>query len=165
MTRFRIGALTALATAALAAFAATVIGGESAEGPGNAPAAGAESLRAMPVSGPGYEKGGWGGRISYFETDPVDDIPPGPGGRIVGRCPNGTVVINGYYFQEDEIGNGVFVGFGLDDQGSSPVGYANPDVRKPPRKWAFYWDNVAQAQGGGPTDIDGVTFGLICERD
>lgn len=163
MTRTTIGVLAALAAAALAAFATTVIGGETDAGPGNTPPPNTEGLatkRVAPAAGGMRAKhGGPNPRVVYYETtNPVDDIQPGPGGYIFEKCPKGSVVVNGYYFQTipgETEPVGVFEGFGLDDQGSSPAGY---------RKWAFYWDNVATDQGG-PTDIDGVTFGIICDKD
>jgi hypothetical protein len=158
MTRRRIGILGALGAAALAVGASTVIGGESDEGPGNAPAPDAAVLQAERVAAPSAQRSAKRGapkpRVFYLETvPPRDDIQPGPGGYIVEKCPKGSVAVNGYYFQTlaaEGGGTGVFHGFGLDDQGSSPAGY---------RKWAFYYDNVTTGE------IDGVTFGIICDKD
>lgn len=153
--RKRTGATGALTAAALGALAVGVIAGPPDPGPGIDPVAAAPTVRAHAVPSHGPSKSGKEPpRILYLETtDPRDDIPTGPGGYIIERCPKGSVAINGYYFQtipDSGKGTGVFDGFGLDDQGSSPAGY---------RKWAFYWDNVSGAE------IDGVTFGLICDKD
>ena len=149
---------------ALALGAGTVIGGIASKGPGNVPPSGVPELRA----GTGEiervaSKGGSPSRIVYYETTgPLPAIPPGPGGYIFRQCPKGSVAINGYYYQQGPDGkdpgsepDGVFEGFGLDDQGSSPAGY---------RRWAFYWDNVATS-GDEPAELEGVTAGIICDKD
>jgi hypothetical protein len=152
----RTGIAIVVAAAALGALAATVVGDPGEGGPGIVPAADAPTLEAQRVPAPAAAKGGeQGPRVVYKETaNRIDGIPPGPGGYIVEKCPKSSVAVNGYYFQEvrGETGGwvGVFDGFGLDDQGSSPAGY---------RRWAFYYDNLA------PAAIDGVTFGIICDKD
>jgi hypothetical protein len=153
-TRTRIATACALVTAALAALATGVFGGPSDAGPGPAPAPGGlpadAVLRADPVTDPRLGKGGGGPRIFYLETtNPVDDIQPGPGYKVVEKCPKGSRVINGYYYQELD-GVPTYRAFGLDDQGSSPRGF---------HKWAFWYDNVSGAE------IDGVTFGIVCDKD
>ncbi len=151
-----------LAAAALAALATGVLGGPADTGPGPSPSAGpppaGSVLGADRVPDPsGAAKGAPNPRILYLETtEPENDIPPGPGGFVVKKCPKGSRAINGYYFQTDAEGYGVFEGFGLDDQGSSPYGF---------HKWAFYFDNVATDDQGLPVEIDGVTFGIICDKD
>jgi hypothetical protein len=144
-------ALSALVGTAFGAGA--VIGGVGKEGPGNVPAKGAEQIRVepVPVQQVGSKRGSAPGKIVYYETsDPLPPIPPGPGGYVFRKCPQGSSAVNGYYYRR-----GIFEGFGLDDQGSSPVGY---------RKWAFYWDNVAQDSGGKPMALEGVTVGIVCDR-
>jgi hypothetical protein len=148
-------ALVALTAVALGAVAVGVIAGAPDSGPGIEPTAEAPSLRAHAVPGGPPKRGQSPPRIVYLETTyPVNDIKPGRGGYIIERCPKSSVAVNGYYFQRVDDGSGgtvgVFEGFGLDDQGSSPAGY---------RKWAFYYDNVTTQE------IDGVTFGLICDKD
>jgi hypothetical protein len=160
-TRTRIAVACALAAAALAALATGVLGGPADTGPGPHPAkggpAGESVLTAQRVREPsGPAKGAPNPRVFYLETTrPVDDIVPGPGGYVLKKCPKGSRAINGYYFQTDSEGYGVFEGFGLDDQGSSPFGF---------HKWGFYFDNVATDQGV-PAEIDGVTFGIVCDKD
>jgi hypothetical protein len=160
-TRKRIAGAGALAAGALAALATGVLGDPADTGPGpapgpTAPAAGSV-LTAERVPEPGGPaKGAASPRVFYLETtQPENDIPPGPGGFVIKRCPKGSSAINGYYFQTVD-GGGVFRGFGLDDQGSSPFRS---------RKWAFFFDNVAEDDQGYPVEIDGVTFGLVCDKD
>lgn len=158
LTPKRIGPLIAVAALAAAALGAgAVIGSGTPSGPGNVPVPQDLALRAgeVPITKIAG-KGAPPGRIVYYETtEPLSPIPPGPGGYIFKKCPKGSVGVNGYYYQSfpGETGGedvGTFVGFGLDDQGSSPAGY---------RRWAFYWDNVT----GEP--IDGVTVGIVCDKD
>ena len=145
----------AASAVALAGLAATVIGQATDDGPGNTPVPGdVRALDSHPVAGPPGKRG-FEGQIVYRETERLGPIATGPGGAIVEKCPRGSIAINGYYYQEvynqtNGEWEGVFDGFGLDDQGSSPAGW---------RRWAFYWDNVA----GKP--IEGVRLGLICDKD
>ncbi len=156
--------LTVGGLVALALGAGTVIGGIASKGPGNLPAPDAAELRASAGIERVAAKGGQPSRIVYFETTgPLPAIPPGPGGYIFRQCPKGSVAVNGYYYQQGPDGkdpdsdpDGVFEGFGLDDQGSSPAGY---------RRWAFYWDNQATDPGGQPMALEGVTAGIICDKD
>ena len=109
-------------------------------------------------------KGAPGSRIAYYETtEPLSAIPPGPGGYIFRKCPKGSVAVNGYYYKavpdgEDEgtERDGVFVGFGLDDQGSSPAGY------KSGRSTGTTWPRTPEGQS---VEIDGVIAGIVCDKD
>jgi len=153
MNAIRIVLPAGALVAALALFVGAVVGGEAEQGPGNVPPAGTDFVRAIPVTGPAGKpgKGGSAPLVFYRESKPLDPVKPGPGGEIVGKCPKGSLAINGYYFRRGEYG-----GFGLDHQGSSPAGK---------RKWAFYWDNVATDDQDRPIEIDGVVLGLVCDKD
>jgi hypothetical protein len=150
--------VAALGAAAFGAGA--VIGDVGDPGPGNVPPRDAAVLPSNPVPTERVpaKSGAPSGKIVYYETtDPLPPIAPGPGGYIFRKCPPGSSAVNGYYFRTVPDGkdpgtepDGVFVGFGLDDQGSSPAGY---------RRWAFYWDNVTTQP------IDGVTAGIVCDKD
>jgi hypothetical protein len=109
------------------------------------PPPGTEMVEVKRVEGPAGKKHGSQPRVFYLETIQPLTIQPGPGGEIIEKCPKKSRAINGYYYKK-----GLFTGFGLDDQGSSPSGF---------RRWAFYWDNES------PTPIDGVTLGLVCDKD
>ena len=99
--------------AGLALLAGSVLGGPAEDGPGPPapPPGGPLVLKAERVADPATAKAGDNPRVFYLETTtPVDDIPPGPYGYIVKRCPNDSRAINGYYFQTTEGGNGQPVG-------------------------------------------------------
>lgn len=144
--------------------AGTVIGGIAGTGPGNVPVPGAqEPSETYPIERVSAKRGSKS-KIAYYETtQPLPPIPPGPGGYIFRKCPKSSVAVNGYYYRQVPDGpdpggepDGVFEGFGLDDQGSSPAGF---------RRWAFYWDNVATDAEQTPVPLDGVTMGIVCDKD
>ena len=151
MVHARAIAALILAAAGLAALAANVIGGETPGPPGNPPGPNASALEVERVAGPAGKRAPKP-RVFYLETrQALNDIPPGPGGEIIEKCPKKSVAINGYFYKKE-----LFTGFGLDEQGSSPAGF---------RKWAFYWDNVATDTEGKGVEIDGVILGMVCDKD
>lgn len=158
MTRARTVAIGVAAAAALGAFAATVIGGEGPDAPGNTPPPGLEFAKGERVKVPGVEaKQGQASRVIYVETpkDQPISIDPGDGGGTIGKCPKGSSATNGYYYKP-----GVFESFGLDEQGSFPVGPYEGHAPAPPQKWGFYWENETDGQV-----ITGVILGMVCDRD
>jgi hypothetical protein len=160
LMRLRLGGIVAAiaATAAIVAGASAVLADEAQEGPGHVPAPGElTEVTAQPVDAPG------GGQpqalaraagkrppkpkkptLVYLETEP-QVVNPGPTGFRVTACPPKAKAINGYYYV-----NGVQTGFGLTNQGDSPI--------RGLREWAFYLD-------GGAAGANGVTFGLICLKN
>ena len=152
MVRARTAAIGAVTVVALGALAATVIGGEGeSQIPGNPPPKGFEQvIDVQPVSGSGDPVDGRPStakdpQVFYFETRKPLTVPTGPGGKIVEKCPKGSIATNGYWYIE-----GTYQGFGLTDQGSSPAGF---------RRWAFYWRNDS------PAEIKNLTLGMVCDRD
>lgn len=146
MIRVRTVAIGAATVAALGVLAGTVIGGK-APVPGNPPSAGAEVLQAKRVGGPpiGRPDAGKDPKVFYFETREPMTVQPGAGGEMIEKCPKGSIATNGYWYVK-----GIYSGFGLSDEGSSPAGF---------RRWAFYWDNETTEA------IENVTLGMVCDRD
>lgn len=149
MVRARTAAIGAITVVAVGALAATVIGGEDeSQVAGNPPPKGFEQVVGTHrVNGPlgGRPSAAKGPQVFYYETRTPLTVPTGPGGKIVEKCPKGSIATNGYWFIDQK-----FVGFGLSDQGSSPAGF---------RRWAFYWDNESGAE------IQNLTLGMVCDRD
>ena len=152
-----IGAVAAV-LGVLAFGAGWVLAGDEQPGPGQSVAAGdlvflrAEAVdspvaalpgaAAKPKPGPGSQERK--PTLVYLETDPRT-LAPGPTGFRVGNCPKRAKAINGYYFV-----NGTQSGFGLTNQGDSPI--------RGLKQWAFYLD-------GGTAGVANVTFGLICLKN
>jgi hypothetical protein len=150
-----------MASAAVAAAAGTgvVLAGESDPGPGQTPEPGevrnvrAERVAAPPtVASTGVARAAAQRKaparrpaLAYLETEP-QAIAPGPTGFRVGNCPKRSKAINGYYYVA-----GTQVGFGVDNQGDSPV--------RGLRQWAFY------LEGPQPAGATNVVFGLVCLKN
>ncbi len=150
MVRARRAAIGAVTVVALGTLAATVLGGQNqSQVPGNPPPKGFEQVvDAHRVIGPpdGRPSMAKDPQVFYFENrDEPLTVAPGPGGKIVEKCPKGSIATNGYWYIK-----GTFTGFGLTDQGSSPAGF---------RRWAFYWQNDS------PTEIRNLILGMVCDRD
>jgi hypothetical protein len=152
------GVIAALAVIACVGGAGVVVAGESEQGPGQTREAG--ELRTVEAHSVPAPRGAVEtARVSsaarakpkkkreptlvYRETAP-QTLAPGPVGFRVGFCPKRARAINGYYYLA-----GTATGFGLDNQGDSPV--------QGLREWAFYLDSSSGAAG--------VTFGLICLKN
>ena len=150
------GMVAALASVAVVAGAGSVLAGESNQGPRQVSepselrkvtaerVSAASAARAMATPAAKRATRERKPELVYLETPP-QTLVPGPTGFRVGKCPKRSSAINGYYYMA-----GTQAGFGLDNQGDSPI--------KGLRQWAFYLD-------GGTAGATNVTFGLICLKN
>jgi hypothetical protein len=150
------GMAATLAIVAVVAGAGSVLAGESDAGPGQiSEPSELQKVTAERVSAPHAARAMTAPIASrratkqrkpelvFLETAP-QTLAAGPTGFKIGNCPKRSNAINGYYYL-----GGTQAGFGLDNQGDSPV--------KGLRQWAFYLDSASGASG--------VTFGLICVKN